>query len=180
MRRTKKLTLSAILVALGVMLLYLGTLSAVLDLSAIAIAALLLLFCELELHTPYQLLVAIGTALLAFLLLPDKTVAFLYLLFGGALPILKCRLERLPRPLAPILKAIVYNALLAAALLLLFKLFLIDPAAYSLGGRLPTYAVYLLGAAALELLLLLYDLALTRMRLLYLYRLRQRLLPILK
>ncbi len=180
MRRTKKLTVSAILTALGVLLLALGTLSAVLDLTAIALAALLVLFADLEMRAPYQLLLAAGTATLAFLLLPDKTVALLYLLFGGAYPILKGYAERLPRVPAWIVKILLYNALLAGALALLFYLFGLDLGAYSLGGRLPPAAIYLLGACFLELLLLLYDLALTRMRLYYLCRLRNKILPILK
>ncbi len=180
MRRTKKLTLSAILSALGVLLLALGTLSAVLDLTAIALAALLVLFAATELKTPYQLLVAAATATLAFLLLPDKSVALLYLLFGGAYPILKGYAERLPRRLAFFVKLAVYHLLLFAALALLFWLFGLDPSQYSLGGRLSPTLVYVFGIVFLELLLFLYDLALTRVRLWYLCRLRNKILPILK
>ncbi|MBQ7376909.1 MAG: hypothetical protein IJW71_01120 [Clostridia bacterium] len=180
MRRTKKLTLSAILSALGVLLLALGTLSAVLDLTAIALAALLVLFAAIEMRTPYQLLVAAATATLALLLLPDKSVALLYLLFGGAYPILKELAERLPRRLAWVVKIAVYNLLFFAAGALLFWLFGLDLSQYSLGGRLPNAAVVALGVLFFEGLLLLYDLALTRVRLWYFCRLRNKILPILK
>lgn len=180
MRHTKKLTLSALSVAFGVLLLYLGTLLSVLDLTAVALAALLVVFAQIELHSPYQFFVAAGTALLAFLLLPDKTPALLYLLFGGIYPIVKGYLERLPRILAVILKIAVYNLFLGLSLWALFALFGFDPAMYSFGGKLPLLAVYIIGGIFLELLLFLYDLALTRLRLYYLYRLRQKILPILK
>ena len=180
MRHTKRLTLAALSVAFGVLLLYLGTLLSVLDLTAVALAALLVIFAEIELKAPYQFLVAAGTALLAFLLLPDKTPALLYLLFGGLYPILKGYLERLPRILAAILKILLYNLLLALSLWVLFALFGFDPAMYSFGGRLPLLAIYIIGGVFLELLLFLYDLALTRLRLYYFSRLRQKILPILK
>ncbi|MBQ7173650.1 MAG: hypothetical protein IJR88_06005 [Clostridia bacterium] len=113
--RLKKLTVSALLVALGVLFLYLGSLLDVLDLSTAALASLLVAYSVLELSGPYPYFLWLGTSLLGLLLLPQKSPALFYALFAGYYPIVKAIFEKkLPGWLAWILKILVFHVSLAA------------------------------------------------------------------
>ena len=69
MRQTKKVTLSAAVVALSILFLVLGAFVDVLDLSACALASLLVVFVYIEIGSPYTYLVWLATSLTAFLFL---------------------------------------------------------------------------------------------------------------
>ena len=155
------------MVALGVVLLAMGAVVEVLDLSMAAIASLCVVFAVIELGGHYPYLVYGGISLLSLLLLPVKTPALLFLLFAGYYPILKAIFERrLPRAVSWILKLAVFEAALALALLLLMRLLLLAEPTWQ-----PLYfAAFPIGA----LVFLLYDVALTRLITAYLYRLHPR------
>lgn len=161
--RVKKLTVSALLVALGVIFLYLGSLLDVLDLSTAVLASLLVAYAVLELHGAYPVAIWLATSLLGLLLLPQKSPALAYALFAGYYPALKALLEqKLPRVLSWLVKLLV---LAAATGLFVLLLSLVWPA------ELQTYAAYpwlpaLLCGLAL-LCFFLYDFALTRLILVY-------------
>lgn len=97
MRQTKKLTLSAMIVALGTVFMVLGAVIEVLDLSAVALASVLVAFVYIELGSPYTWLVWICTALATFILYQHSPMWFIYLVLFGIYPILKGYIERLPR-----------------------------------------------------------------------------------
>ena len=117
MNRTKKLTLGAALVALGVLFTTLGSLVSVLDLSAAVLASLRVSFAYIELGSPYTWLVWLATALISFLLFPGSFTWLTYLLVFGIYPIMKGYIERLPRPLWLILKLVFVNAMMTVMLL---------------------------------------------------------------
>ena len=94
--RTKYLTVSAMLAALGVILLGLGSLINTLDLTVAALASILCVWAVIEMGKTYAWMIWLVTSFLAILLLPQKTPGCFYL-FIGLYPILKERLERLPR-----------------------------------------------------------------------------------
>jgi predicted membrane protein len=94
--RTRKLAVAAMLCALGVVLLYVGSVIEVLDLTMVGISSVLVFFAVLEMGNPFPFLIYFVTAILSMLLLPSKFAAVFYLLFGGIYPILKAKLERLP------------------------------------------------------------------------------------
>ena len=71
-RATRRLAVSAMLAALGVVLLWLGALVEVLDLSMAAIASMLAVFAVIEMSRRYAILVYAVTALLSLLLLPVR------------------------------------------------------------------------------------------------------------
>lgn len=152
--------------ALGVVLLYLGALIEVLDLSLAALAPLLVVYVVIELGGYWPWLLYGVTGLLSLLLLPQKFGAVVYLLFTGFYPMVKRWCEsRLPRPLSFLLKLGVFNLSLLAAWGLA-KLLLVELA---VGKTL------LFGVLFLEVTFLLYDFVLTRLITLYVYRLRKRL-----
>ena len=99
MRSTKKLALSAILTALGTVILSLGGFFGVLDLSAAALASLLVAFAYIELGSPYTWLIWICTTVLSAIILPASLMWGEYLVAFGIYPILKGGIEGLRRPL---------------------------------------------------------------------------------
>ena len=152
--------------ALGVVLLYLGALIEVLDLSLAALAPLLVVYVAIELGGYWPWLLYLVTGVTALLLLPQKFGAVVYLLFTGFYPMVKKWAEsRLPRLLVLLFKLGIFNLSLLAAWGLA-KLFLVPLA---VGKTL------LLGVLFLEVTFVLYDFVLTRLISIYVYRLRKRL-----
>jgi len=167
-KRTKYLTVSAMLSALGVIFLALGAFIEVLDITTAVLASMLCIYAVIEMGGAYPWGIWVVTSILSLLLLPIKTPALFYALFAGFYPILKEKLERLKRPLAFVLKLAVFHLSLGAIVLLLRLFF---PEQLDWGGMqwLPI-AMYVLCVVVF----LLYDLALTRVITFYLIRLRQR------
>ncbi len=115
MRQTKKVTLSAMIVALGTVFMVLGGFIEVLDLSVCALASLLVVFAYIEIGKPYYWLVWICTSLATFLLSPGKQLWILYLAIFGIYPILKAFFERIKnRSLWLVLKLVYINIILVA------------------------------------------------------------------
>ena len=166
LKRTRALTLCGALAALSVVLLAIGELLMVLDLSMAVIASLLVIFAVIELGRGYAVALYAVTAVLALLLCPQKSAAVAYAFFAGYYPILKAMIEsRLPRFWGWVLKILVFNAGFAVGVLVSVRLFTIITfeAAWQ-------YAVLLLATPVF----LLYDVALTRVITAYVTKWRQR------
>ena len=112
MRQTKKITLSAMVVALGTVFMVLGGFIEVLDLSVCALASLLVAFVYIEIGSPYTWLVWLCTSLASFLIMPGKMIWMLYLLIFGIYPILKAYIEKLPRGIWLVMKLLFINAII--------------------------------------------------------------------
>lgn len=93
-QQVKYLTVSAMLCALGVVILGLGAVIEVLDISVAVIASLLTVYAVIEMGGPYPWLIWIVTSIVALLLLPLKTPVLFYALLTGFYPILKQRIEK--------------------------------------------------------------------------------------
>ena len=162
---TRALVVAAVLAALGVLCLALGSLLQVLDLSMAVIASLFAVFAVIELGDKYAWLVYAVTAILSVLLIPTKTAPLVYLCFAGYYPILKAKLEaRLPRFVSWLLKILLFNAMLALMVFLLLKVLLIT---------LPSPHYYWL-LLLLTPVFVLYDVSLSRLVTIYLFKLRDR------
>lgn len=167
-KRTKYLTVCAMLAALGVVLMALGSLVDVLDLTVAVLASMLCIYAVIEMGGFYPWALWAATSILS-LILPSarKDPAIFYAAFLGFYPILKEKLERLPRVLAWILKLAVFHLSLGA-IALIYKLFL--PA-----GLEEEFPFFWLVLYALSLVaFVIYDVALTRLITFYLVRLRHR------
>jgi len=164
---TRALTVSAALCALGVILLALGALLQVLDVSMAALASFLVIFAVIELGKKYAVLVYAVTALLAVLLVQyNITAPLLYLCFAGYYPLLKALLEgHLPKIWAWVLKLVAFNAALALTLFLAIKIFM--------AFTVPALWYYFL-LPVCSVIFVIYDIALTRVITAYLKRWRQR------
>ena len=167
-KRTKYLTVSAMLCALGVILLSLGSVIEVLDITAAVFASLLCIYAVIEMGGAYPWLIWLVTSTLALLLLPQKTPALFYALFAGFFPILKEKLEKIKSPISYVLKLAVFHVSLAA---IVGGMKLFFPADLDMGGLwwMPV-ALY----AMCLVCFVMYDFALTKLITFYLIRLRHK------
>lgn len=118
MKITKKITLSAMAVALSAVFLVIGAFVSVADLLLGVVASLLMVFIFIEVGSPYTYFVWLGTTLAVFFLPSGMTVAVLYLFVFGLYPILKAYIERAPRFLWWPLRLVYANAVITVLLLL--------------------------------------------------------------
>ena len=152
--------------ALGVILLYVGSVIQVADLSMAVLASLLCVFAVIEYGKTAPWLVFGVTSVLSLVLLPQKTPAVVYTLFFGFYPILKERFEKFDRVRCIVFKELVFNAALIVILLAMKFLFLEF-------ADIP-FMLYLIAIVLCEAVFLVYDFALTRLISLYVYKLRKR------
>ena len=165
-QRTKRLAVCAMLSALGVVILGIGSLVSVMDISMAVIASLFCVFAVIEYGGASPWLIFVVTGVLS-LLLPQKAPAAMYLLFFGYYPIIKEKLEKKKKAVAWILKEAIFQVALAVMLLLYHFVFL-SP------GTTPPWTMYVLLAVIAEVVFPIYDIALTRLITLYLFQLRKR------
>lgn len=105
MKKTKQMAFCAIMSALGVVILLLGSLIEIFDLCTVLISALLIfVVCE-ELGNGKALATYACSAVIAFLILPTKQVALEYIIFGFY-PVLRRILEARPKAICLSLKAL--------------------------------------------------------------------------
>ena len=165
--KTRRLAVCAMLSALGVVLLCLGSAIEVMDLSMAVIASLFCVFAVIEFGGSAPWLIFFVTGVLSLILMP-RSPAVTYLLFFGYYPILKEKFERQPRILAWVLKESVFHVAMVLIFLVL-RFLLLSPDLIDLS---PWFFVVL--AVLAEAVFILYDVALTRLISCYLFRLRDR------
>ena len=166
--KTKAITTCAMLAALSVVILYLGSFIDVLDASMAVIASLMTVIVVIEFGRSASWSIYAVTAVLSLILLPNKSPAVMYAAFFGFYPILKETFEKRNKIVSWVLKEITFNAALVVCFLVIrFLIFIGIP-------EIPTM-MYVLGALLLEAVFILYDLALTRLISFYIFNLRKRL-----
>ena len=116
MRQTKKITLSAACIALGILFMALGAFIEVLDLTTAALCSCLMAFVFIEIGDKYAFGVWLGTSILGFAFFTHSLVWVTYFLVFGIYPILKAYIEKLKRPFWIPLKLVVF---VASALLII-------------------------------------------------------------
>ena len=164
MRKSKKLAFAAILSALSVVLLYLGSAVTVFDLTAVAFASLLIMVAVMEEGGVYPYLIWLVSGVLSVMLLPDKFGAIVYLCFGGIYPILKAYYERLHPVLAWIVKVSTFNTML---------LFMILMGKYIIGVKDDVLSFALPLILLCNFTFVIYDVATTHLATLYLVKFRK-------
>ena len=117
-RATRRLVTCALLCSLAVVSLGMGALIEVLDLSAAAVAALILLPVLLCYGSRYALLSYAVTGILGVVLMPQSLAAWMFLGVTGYYPLVKSKLDRLPRILSWVIKLIVLTVVMAGYLAL--------------------------------------------------------------
>lgn len=123
MKQNKKITFSAMSIALGVLFMTLGAFVEVLDLTASALCSCLMAFVFIEIGARYAIAVWLGTSILGFVFFPHSLVWVTFLLIFGIFPILKAYIEKTKRPFWIPLK-LVFFAASAVVLILVSELLL--------------------------------------------------------
>ena len=164
--RSKPVALAGMLSALAVVFLLLGAMVELLDLSAAAMASLVVMAAIIELGKRWACGVYAVSALLSVLLFPQTaTVAFA--MFLGYYPILKVFLDRIkPVLLQYAVKLLCFNAFLLAAFWLIKML--LGASNDWLEGSL--WALFLLGNATFVV----FDFALAKLALFYIVKIKNR------
>jgi len=120
---TKRITFSAICLALTVIFLYAASALSTGRLAALGLASLLCGICVSRFGVRYGIALYVSASLLALLLLPNKMFALFYVLFAGYYPIIKLFIERLRRLWAEWILKILFFNLMLVLLYLVVKLF---------------------------------------------------------
>ena len=181
-KQTKKLTLGAILSAMGVALLFLGSFIETLDLTMAALASFFCIFAVIELGGIYPWLIFSVTGALSVILMPYSMTGWFYLLFFGYYPIVKEKLERLPKIFSWILKMLILNVALVIAVIAAYFLFFgqtgdgnLMSAFTLIFGESETGEMMAIGVYALvNLTFVIYDIALTKLITLYFIKFRKK------
>ena len=173
-RQTKKLTLSAMAVALGVVFMALGYFVEALDLTSAALCSLIMVFMYIEIGSPYTWLTWAATTLLGFVFFSSSFVWITYGLVFGIYPIIKAYIEKLPRWLWIILKLLYANATFAALAVISEALFGVP----LISAENKVVLALLWGG--LNLAFILYDICITVCVKLYFSRIRGKISKLLK
>lgn len=178
----KKIALSAILSALGVVFLLIGSFIDVLDLSSAAIAGFVLVVAVIELQGYYPVMMYFTISILSILVLPNKYPAIFFIFFGGFYPIFKAYAERFHYVISWIVKFSMFNTFLAfmifAVNLLIEKGFLPPFNDLELGNDTlfmfnPFGNFKIIFFVIANFVFLLYDIAMTRIINLYIIKIRK-------
>lgn len=162
----KRIVVCGVLVALSVIILYLGCAIEVLDLTMSAIVSLLVVVIVIEMGYNYAWLAYIATSILSIILLPQKTPAIFYACFMGFYPIIKSYVERINSAIVRwLIKLAVGNA---ATILMLLLISIFVPEDFEGGWML--IATYALSMVAFVM----YDIALTKLITMYFRMIRDR------
>lgn len=94
-KHNNKLTFCAMMVALGVVVMLLGSLLPGMRLTVAALAGMIAVLAVIRGSLGYGILTVLATAILSFLLLPSKEVALIYVAFFGPYTIVKNLIERI-------------------------------------------------------------------------------------
>ena len=162
----KRIVVTGVLVALSVIILYLGCAIEVLDLTMSAIVSLLVVVIVIEMGYKYAWFAYLATAVLSLVLLPQKTPAIFYTCFMGFYPIIKSHVERFNSAVVRWTIKLVAGNVALVAMFALISIFVPD----EFEGGIMLVATYALGLAAF----IMYDVALTKLITLYFAMIRDR------
>ena len=166
-KSTFKLTFSALLSALSVILIWLSSFFPTLSLSIVAIAGIMLISVLLECGYKFAFLSFFVTSSLSLILAPDKVNVFVYIVLLGSYPLVKSFLEKIKNRKLCFFVKLVYCNLLLSVIYLTFKSIVLQFVPISEF----VYPVLLLGGSAFFVI---YDLALSKLIVFYLLRIRTK------
>ena len=164
--RTRAIAVCAMLAAIGVVVLYLGSLIDVLDISMAVIASLFAVVAVIEYGGVAPWAVFAVTAIVSLIILPNKAPALMYAAFLGFYPIVKEKLEKIRSKIASwVLKEIIFNVCLVV-MMAAAKHFLIPL------DNMFVFEIIFFGLANVTFVV--YDIALTRLISTYLFSIRKK------
>ncbi len=168
MKSSKKITLAAILSAMSIILLLIGSLIETMTFSAAAIASLCVIVAVCELGYYYAASVWMIASTLGILLLPIKDPVLYFACFFGYYPIVKSIFEKIKSKISYLLKAIVFTV--SYVLVALIALLLLVP-----NAEFNLIIVVSIAYPILLVIFFIFDFALTKLIRYYYFSLRKRL-----
>ena len=166
--RTKRVSICAMLSALGVVVLYLGSVIEVIDISMAVVASVFAIFAVIEYGAGAAWSIYAITGILSAVLLPNKFPALMYILFFGFYPIVKEKIEKLSSKIAQwSLKELIFNVCLVLLMLIGNCILMIDMRAW--------FAMEIIFFVLANGTFVIYDIALTRLISIYIFRIRKKL-----
>ena len=167
MKTSFKVALGGAVAALGLVLMFMTALIPFGTYAFPTFAGILTVVIVIEIGYGYAVAVYAATAILSFLLVPDKEAALMYAIFFGFYPILKGLIERLPnKPAQYALKLVLFNACVIAAFFIAVNLLSIPEDSYYLFGLNMPLIFLLLG----NVFFVIYDICVTRLVTVYLLK----------
>ncbi len=167
MKSSVKVALGGAVAALGLVLMFLTAIIPFGTFAFPTFAGMLLVVIVIEIGYGFSVAVYAVTAVLSFLLVPDKEAALIYTAFLGFYPIIKSLIERLPNKVMQIvIKLIIFNACMIGAFFIAINLLSIPKESFNLFGVYLPYVFLILGNFAF----LLYDFCITRVVTIYLFK----------
>lgn len=175
MNTTKKITFCAVLSALATVIMFVSYFP-YLTYAIPALAGLCVMVVVIETGCKWALFSYLTSSFLAFLFAETES-KILYIMFFGFYPIIKCIIEKIGKRVVEwILKFSVFNVAIIASYLLFSEIFMISMEdlgpLYNYGGII----LLVLG----NFVFVLYDIAISRMAMLYINRLHSRVIKLLK
>ena len=171
--KVKITALSAMLCALGTVILFFGGMMGDLDLTVSAVASLIILVAMIEMGIKSGILIYAVTSAIALILFPAYYITPMYILFVGFYPLLKYFAEKKKRVLSYLIKLGVLNVMLGLLLLLAEFVYGIDVSSMEIGELQLGNWVILLTYVAANITMLIFDYCLTKLILLYNLKFRQ-------
>ena len=166
MKRIGSVALCGILCAAAMVIMLLGSLISALDLSAAVAAGLTVAVAVIECGMGWAAGRYAATSVLSLVLLPAKTPGLFYAIIGGIYPIIKAYIERIKNTAVQwAVKLVGFNVFFTVLIWVGRSVLFIEDPIFAF-----KWYVYLLGNAAFVL----YDIAFSRMAMLYVKKIRRR------
>ena len=164
-KKTKAITFSGLTIALIVVMLFMASIVDVLDYTISAICGIAVTFILIEFGTAPALSVYFGASILSLILVPSKINAILFIAFCGWYPFVKRVFERIREPIGTLLKFVIFNISLTVIIAISKAVFLFEN----------TSAIwYALLYAVSNFTFLLYDVLITKLIHIYVYKYRKK------
>ena len=172
MKTPVKVALGGAVAALSLVLMFMTALIPFGTFAFPTFAGMLLTVIVIEINFGYAVAVYAATALLSFLLVPDKEAALIYTIFLGFYPIIKGLIERIKsKAFQYVIKFALFNGCMIAEFFIAVKLLSIPEDSYYLFGLNLPIIFLLLG----NVFFFIYDICITRLVTIYLLKWRDKL-----
>jgi len=165
-QRIRRLVVCAMLSALSAVILLLGNLIGIADISALCIVSVATVVCAVEMGSYYPYLLWIAVSVISFFILPDKILASEYFLFAGIYPMIKRITYIFKQPYAFILRILYFNLCAGITVVLMKFVFIVQDTS--------SIAVWILTFVMFNLVFVVYDLALNSVTAFYILKIRRK------
>lgn len=164
---TKKIVLGGILSAFTLILLFFANLSNLFDICLVVIASMIMFVGVIELGRKWMLVMYAAVSILGILIIPIRAPLLMFVLFLGYYPFVKSLTEQLKRrSLEYLIKFVLFNLAAVICITLFRSLFFSD----GILTNMMAVIFIIIGNG----LFLLYDIVMTRLVTMYLYKIRPR------